>query len=633
MKHICKILDTRFYSRSRKMKNKHSFRINVIIEQLIYIMDNYGMVGAASISIQDIVEFMQRDVNFREIIEFRFRESNLSIDVPRVEKILSTGASRLENIIREDGKSELYPYIASGEGVKKMQLCQLLFAIGTRAYATGRIIPMLVSNAYINILGSNKNINDILSEGISARTALGIKHVMVAKSGALSRNMNLLCLDTDVVDVKDCKSKNLVEIDICGNDMLLLLDGKHYRRVGDKPNAPLRTINGKKDKNLVGTRILMRSAVTCCLPEGSICQTCYGRNHVYLKDSASLGYSPSIEAINPLSNLSMSYKHNMTTNSMTIDNEEFNSLFTYSDGEYRPCQEMLNRFSIILEPDSPIFIMLRRHIDQNNDDDASYGTALRRGRGQKTFKMFINGTDAEEEESDGVINSLKILYNNYSMVDAKYPNEEKDMELEIKEILLRDSAMVPTDEFLQYISNLPVESFGEDDQCYKIPISKNIPIFTPMLYSDGSSKFIHQISSIVERSTSLDISEYLTKLSNTILSSRISCNITVMETIVYNLVRQSNNVYRRPNFSRKNPSYRILALKQAIDCHRSIMPPLLALGSRNPIFSNPETFIYCDKYNRMEELLAPSEFENTDKAIPHASNDNFDDYHDDSLIF
>ena len=74
-------------------------------------------------------------------------------------------------------------------------------------------------------------------------------------------------------EVSDCGTTHLVEYEIKTKKHLKKLNGKFFKYNEDDPDLTM--LNAKKHTNLIGKKILVRSAVTCALGD-HVCPKCVG---------------------------------------------------------------------------------------------------------------------------------------------------------------------------------------------------------------------------------------------------------------------------------------------------------------------------------------------------------------------
>ena len=73
--------------------------------------------------------------------------------------------------------------------------------------------------------------------------------------------------------VSDCGTKHLVEYDIKSKKHLKKLNGKYYKMTLEDDDLIM--LNAKRDKDLIGRKIYVRSAATCALGD-CVCPKCVG---------------------------------------------------------------------------------------------------------------------------------------------------------------------------------------------------------------------------------------------------------------------------------------------------------------------------------------------------------------------
>lgn len=74
--------------------------------------------------------------------------------------------------------------------------------------------------------------------------------------------------------ISDCGTTHLVPYDIKTAKHLKKLNGKFYKL--NKEDRDLELLNAREDKQLIGKKIYVRSAVTCALNNDCVCPRCVG---------------------------------------------------------------------------------------------------------------------------------------------------------------------------------------------------------------------------------------------------------------------------------------------------------------------------------------------------------------------
>lgn len=96
---------------------------------------------------------------------------------------------------------------------------------------------------------------------------------VMGKAGYFGKIVLLLARTLSMsTTVSDCGTKHLVEYEIKNKSILEKLNGKFFK-VNEEDD--LRLLNAKRDKDLIGKKILVRSAATCALGD-HVCPKCIG---------------------------------------------------------------------------------------------------------------------------------------------------------------------------------------------------------------------------------------------------------------------------------------------------------------------------------------------------------------------
>ncbi len=126
-----------------------------------------------------------------------------------------------------------------------------------------------------------------------------------AKPGYLIRQLNTIAAGVVLSKETDCGTKRFLSIKILNQKMLDAFDGK-LRKTG----TGLTTVS-KKDKNLVGTTIKVRSPLYCEAEDG-ICVNCYNPafvDRMHLKETSGIGLLASTAQAELLTNLTLKAAH------------------------------------------------------------------------------------------------------------------------------------------------------------------------------------------------------------------------------------------------------------------------------------------------------------------------------------
>lgn len=488
--------------------------ISYIIENFGKLAESYSTISSNTISLYDIIQFQKRNKTFAKLLYTTLDESKT---IKELEDHIQSSRKKLLSVIIKDKKNSLYPFVESSR-INSSQLTQMLVAVGPRPDIDKTIIPKPIVSGFIH---GFKDMSEYYIDSVTARDALLTKYNNVSLSGYLSRKINILCLDTNIdYNIKDCGTKHHLSFFV-ENDMFLnMVVGKYMI----KDNGDLYEIT-KTDRDLIGKTIKLRSHVTCAHPEqDKICPTCYGSSSKMLIGTR-IGGLPSIKIANPMSQKSMSAKHLTGTDSVEITNEYINKYF-YNDGsdlyirkEYSDSRKLF----IIVDKDDLEELLY----SMINMDDTSIDT---------TFPL----------------NSITIRDGNDEFVI-----ENEGMMLTLSEEIITDKKLFIDDENDPDKITLPIRR-----------IDPEVPIFSMILTTEEISKYLNMFISITDRNVLNKYDNYNDLMHDIVQimhESGIFVRLTHFETVLYNMIRDIENVVNRPDFKKKDVKYQLLKVSQAIE--------------------------------------------------------------------
>jgi hypothetical protein len=207
--------------------------------------------------------------------------------------------------------SDLYPFIRTNTGLNVKQLTQAISFVGLKPDISGGIIPVCINDNY---LYGFDGLEPYYINCLGTRKATVTNFRMVRKSGYLTRKLLLATIDRTHDDsvIKDCGTKHYITY-----------SALRLRRSSIKSTAATTTssmtigesdqirspnyLGAKKDKDLIGKKIALRSPVTCCGKD--VCATCYGRDLSNKNKNYNTGLVASFKLTEPLTQKLLSAKH------------------------------------------------------------------------------------------------------------------------------------------------------------------------------------------------------------------------------------------------------------------------------------------------------------------------------------
>ena len=273
----------------------------------------------------------------------------------------------------------------------------------------------------------------------------------------------------------------------------------------------------------VGKTIKLRSFITCNCKDGTICKKCAGKVHVRLHGTR-IGTLPSIKSINPLSQKALSAKHDLGTKSIAITNEALDKYF-YSDG-----------MDFFIKPEYANSRNLSIVVSSEDIED-----------------LVNSSIDLDDESIDTTITLSYVAVRDH---DVDYPIENDGMRIALTDAVLGNKSAFVDDEESDY-TIIPINRLEEDQ-----------PVFQAILDTEEISKYLNALIGTIDRLSISKIGTYdelMDKLNKIIYTSGFVNNIIHSECIIYSMVRDANDLRKRPDWTQPDVAYRILKVSTAIE--------------------------------------------------------------------
>jgi len=526
--------------------------VGTIKEKIVRVTRFYGEIVANTFSLFDIMMFESRSPEFSELFN-----SVLDIEVmssKEIETYTEVANDALYDIVVKDNRSTLYPAISTNI-VNRVQMGQMFIGVGTRYDIDKTILPVSIKRGWIHGLSS---ISEFFAESISTRNSIIIKKDAVPNAGYLSRKVNIGCIGT-ILDnsIYDCGSRHYMSYYVKNEVYLKIVEGK-YMVIDD--SIPLMKEVSINDKHLIGTVIRIRSHTKCITGHyvNKVCCICLGNKHISL-NNARIGGLVSIKAINPVTQLGLSSKHALSTNSEEVTGAVFDRYFTISKSSVFPKKDVTAsmRCQLLI----PIEIV--NDIISSNDifnDGGEIDEGLNFAKVIDYIFVVDNGVlrgmDLEDKSffvyiSDNLISAISsgklTIVRAGDIVHSVAEIESTNENLYTSEIQDMEFVAINFSEFDSSESVFELKILTEEVSKY-LRITKNI--------IDGAKTLTYT-------STEEPLMDFLEVL----LHAKISTNgiMIHIETLIMNLMRNTVSIMERPDYSQIiEPEIRIIKLSQAI---------------------------------------------------------------------
>ena len=292
----------------------------------------------------------------------------------------------------------------------------------------------------------------------------------------------------------------------------------------------------KNNKDLIGKKIYIRSAITCGLGN-HVCAKCIGIQALTNSDIAhgmSTFYSEEVTKV--IEQNILSTKHLLETFSEMIKfNDNFYKFFNMIGGEIMPLLELededkdIEDYAIYINPEDI------NKMDEY-EDDSLFNNYISNGR------FVIRNINNPEEED--------------------IPIELEDKELYISKDIIKD---INKNNGYVYFSDL-----DEDTKIFEISIQNKE--LTKPLYD-----LMNLINKKKDSNVEVTLDSMLQDFLDLMVTAKIQASIVAAEVIINRLVKDANNIYDRPDFSQKIlPPYQIVTVRDALRKNKS---PLIGLSS------------------------------------------------------
>lgn len=206
----------------------------------------------------------------------------------------------------QDKKVPLMDFITSGAKGEIGNIQDILVGVGLSINSKGEIIDVIE-----NSLSEGLTQTQFFNNSSQAIQTLYAKSSETAKPGYLGRKLETLTEGVKLSQLKDCNSKEYLEIEIKSQDILDALENRNYLSNSSSLNSSSLKKVDSSDKTLIGKKIKLRSPLFCKATDG-ICATCY--DEVFIKDmelhpGSNIGLIASTGLIGDLVNLTLKGSH------------------------------------------------------------------------------------------------------------------------------------------------------------------------------------------------------------------------------------------------------------------------------------------------------------------------------------
>lgn len=232
------------------------------------------------------------------------------------EKIIEHRKQNKEDIKNNVYLSGVTELLTSGYGVKEEQMVNIYTGIDLipRIHNMKEIFPRPVDTDWL--WGLQNKDQFFMTANINV-FALYMSKTVIQRSGVINKMAAMIAQDTTITE-HDCGTKTFVEYYVADEKTLKTLRFKYM--VKDDGTLEEITLD---HKHLIGKRIKVRSAYTCCAKHDQICEVCFGANARWNKSTdeyrIDLGAASTKEEITGIAQDVISTKHQVAPNLIPLE--------------------------------------------------------------------------------------------------------------------------------------------------------------------------------------------------------------------------------------------------------------------------------------------------------------------------
>lgn len=500
--------------------------IKSVIERYQEISIEFALLDKSSIMTLESI-FLNDYIKSEKIRELNNLVISQDIQTADVEEILR---KKTQELITEFGntKNPIWYISKAGNHIKPKQVQEMFLSYGQVPDVSGNVIPYTMQGN-----GFATGYIDPITYYIAAtgsRLSAIMNKAHMGEAGYLSRNLILASRTMTLSRTMfDCGTKHLLPLTITDSTFLHRLENRWFT---EHLGGTLELCHYETHRHLIGKRIWVRSLVTCAGGD-EVCHVCYGRDSHLVMNMPGMAIFNTEVYSEPVGQNILSTKHLLFTAATKIAfSKSFDKYLKFNAGD----------------------IYLKERDEWDNDIQMDH-LSIRIEEGNI---VPINQNDMVEYNTFGNhIESPFYIYNNKT-------KEYDKIEIANYESMFIDASSM---KFFKLITDkksgiqyydipLDVLSEGLEGRLLSIDIKNN-----------GLTDNLYAIMNLLNKDAGKydDYSQLVQHFLETLIKAGIRCRHIQAEIILNRLIRDANNIYLRPDFSKfKHPDVKILTLNQAL---------------------------------------------------------------------
>lgn len=477
-------------------------------------------------------------------------------------------------------KNPIWYVSKAGSHIKDKQVQELYISFGQIPSVEGMVIQYTMQGNGLSTGYVDPASYYIAATG--ARLSAIMNKAHMGEAGYLSRNLILVSRTMTLSRTRfDCGTKHMLQITVRDGTFLHRLENKWYcEHLGDE----LKVVHYADCKHLIGKKIWIRSLITCAGGD-EVCHVCYGRDSHLVMNMPGMAIFNTEVYSEPVSQRILSTKHLLFTAANRLAfSKSFDKYFKYNAGDIylKDLEEWdesvsTNNLSVRIEEVNVVPV--------NKQDIAEYNTF---GNNIES-PFYIYNRETKTYEAIEIINYESMFIDAESMKSFKLITDKNQNDKQYYEISLESLSR----DLEGRLMSIDIKNNGLTDNLYTIM----------NLINKDASKYE-------------DYSQLAQDFFEILIDAGIKCRHVQAEIILNRLIRDADNLYRRPAFNKFiQPKYKILTLNQALlntsaptiglsyqEVKRQILSDALYDEKKGSSYLDP---LYADKINtdHLKELV------------------------------
>jgi hypothetical protein len=561
-KNIKNFVDEYVLTKENKIKYGNVFLNNNICDGLWYYsyIEQFSYYLANTINNEDDIDLMNAVPEFRDLIHV----SLSGVPFDQVKDAGMEATNRAIDIIKNSKKYIGYDHglansFRASEAINPRQYKEARLNIGTKPNGSGGIFPYIIDKSF-----TTGGVNDPLSyfiESSCARFAQIMSKTNVGDSGDFARLLGLNNMDTILNLDKnyECMSQHFMKYTVKSDKHLSMIKNRYYRM---NPRGMQYLVDYKKDKQLIGKTVYLRSPMTCASKSSGtgICKCCYGDLY-WTNLNINVGKIAAEILSSILTQILLSAKHLLESRIVSVKwLPQFQDFFDVDINAIKLTDldgYDLKKYHMIIDPDD-VFLVNEEEDTISYDDD---GNEISVESDNGSYNEYITRFHIKTPSGDLIECGTQ---DNESMYISK----------ELNEHIRRKAAAVDGK------VSIPLDALN-DDILFYIKIS-----------NDEISKTMNDIINIINKSSvteTMTKDEALQNLVDLVIDGGLNVDSVHLEVILSNQIVDPNDVLKRPNWNDPYAQYKLFTLDHSLVNNPSIIVSLLYKDLHKVLY-NPLSF-------------------------------------------